>query len=91
MIKVNTSKGCFVTDGELAPCPVCGKIPDVSILYDSYTGCFFVGITCYDEDGVSHVRTYASGATRKTAVLHAAQKWNHKEAKISEKEDKENG
>ena len=91
MIKVNTFKGCFVTDGELAPCPVCGKTPDVFALYDSCTGRFFVGITCYGEDGVSHVRTNANGATKKTAVLHAVYKWNHKEVKISEKEDKENG
>lgn len=90
MIKVDTLKGCFVIDGELAPCPVCGKMPDAFVMREYSVGGFLAGITCYGEDSVSHVRTYARGATQKTAALYAVYKWNHGEVKISEKEDKEN-
>ena len=82
-------KGAFddTVEGELRPCPLCGRIPKPMVRADSMDG-YFAAVSCFGGTGCSHAYVSAVGHGNYMDVLNAAiNAWNNGIIKIDDKED----
>lgn len=76
------------TDGELLPCPLCGRIPEAMVRTDSIYG-YFAAVSCFGERNASHAYVSAKGHADYEKILHAAiNEWNNGVITIYDKKEK---
>lgn len=88
-IKLLGIKGAFdeEIEGELKPCPLCGRIPKPMVRVDSLDG-YFSAVSCFGGVGCSHAYVSAIGHGNYMDVLNAAiNEWNSGIIKVDEKDD----
>lgn len=71
-------KGAFddTVEGELKPCPLCGRIPKPMVRVDDIDG-YFAAVSCFGGTCFSHAYVCAKGKGNYMDVLHAAiNEWN---------------
>ena len=72
-------KGAFdeYIEGELKPCPLCGRIPKPMVRVDSLDG-YFSAVSCFGGECVSHAYVSAIGHGNYIDVLNSAiAEWNN--------------
>lgn len=72
-------KGAFdeCIEGELKPCPLCGRIPKPMVRVDSLDG-YFSAVSCFGGECVSHAYVSAIGHGNYMDVLNnAIAEWNN--------------
>ena len=82
-------KGAFdeEIEGELKPCPLCGRIPKPMVRVDSMDG-YFSAVSCHGGKGISHAYVSAIGHGDYMDVLNnAINEWNSGIIKVEDKED----
>ena len=82
-------KGAFEEeiDGEIKPCPLCGRIPKPMVSVDSLDG-YFSAVSCFGGTGASHAYVSAIGHGNHMDVLNRAiTEWNNGIIRIEDKDD----
>lgn len=65
------------TEGELKPCPLCGRIPVPMVRADSLDG-YFSAVSCFGGKGVTHAYVSKKGHDGYKKVLNEAiSEWNN--------------